>query len=765
MPQVRSLSALSLAILMSSAFTFPTVSTAFSTGPFLSWSQGRVQAAEATALRVVILPFQNLTEKQEDAWLSNSFAESLTMGLLKVRSLQVIERAQVAGVLKEQHFSQSAYVDADTAPRLGKLLGAKVVVMGSYQKVGGQLQANVRFVNAETGQIDTQRFARIQGRFDQLFELQNQLAEELIQQLNVNARPQELQQLRKLIKSTDSTEAYRYYLEGRDIARQGSVLQQEDAIKAYRKALIEDPHYALAYAGLSEIYAHQATYREEMKVLPPDNQRGPSLRELARQNGEKALALNPELPEVMRALARLDWLENREEEAFEKIRRAIALNPRDVDSVILYTGFQMEKEGLFRSDVETLKRELAALGADLDNPWLKFQLVSLGLGQEAVKQAEFRDFGWIKKLAKEVQQALPEHPDVPVVLLTIAGIEGNQSEVQYYYDLAYEKAQGFPLKLAALSSSALGMNRPDEALKLIEQARALAPDDFNVQLMRANIVYTLGVLKKSDPLLQEAEQIYQRLEKQSLNNAYIPFLRGINYMISQDTEKAKSQLKLAIRRMDEQGVGALGLSFAQFSLASIYSEEKNYAEAARLFEVLRSDPVFYGQAYEMLALIYASQDKTQEALDAYTAYLTAHPELQTLPAKKLEYSRYYLEHQLSQNPDDVKILIQLAQTHTELKNFELALTLFEQASLLAPNMPEVYSGWGYLLLEGKDWRKARSMFLRATQLQDDNPKHWYNLGLCYAHLGQREQARQAFEKTLALEPRHSNARAQLELLN
>ena len=97
-------------------------------------------ATQKGPLRVVVLPFENLTRQEQDAWLSHSFAESLTMGLVKVKELHIIERSQIDKLLKEQQFSQSAFADPDTAPNLGRMLGANIVAVGSYQKVGEQLQ-------------------------------------------------------------------------------------------------------------------------------------------------------------------------------------------------------------------------------------------------------------------------------------------------------------------------------------------------------------------------------------------------------------------------------------------------------------------------------------------------------------------------------------------------------------------------------------------------------------------------------------------------
>ncbi|MGE3727732.1 MAG: FlgO family outer membrane protein, partial [Candidatus Sericytochromatia bacterium] len=111
-------------------------------------------AAEAAERRVMILPFRNLTRAEADNWLGESFSESLLMGLGRVRSLKLVERAELAQVIKEQAFMQSLMADPENAPRIGKLVGADYMITGSYQKIGERIQVNLRLVQVETGEIE-----------------------------------------------------------------------------------------------------------------------------------------------------------------------------------------------------------------------------------------------------------------------------------------------------------------------------------------------------------------------------------------------------------------------------------------------------------------------------------------------------------------------------------------------------------------------------------------------------------------------------------
>lgn len=100
---------------------------------------------------MVVLPFRNITRQPEDEWLSESFSENLTVALSQVQQVQLIERHQIQLVLQEQSFTQSLFADSDSAPELGRLLGANKMLLGNYQKIGSTLVVSTRVVDVSSG--------------------------------------------------------------------------------------------------------------------------------------------------------------------------------------------------------------------------------------------------------------------------------------------------------------------------------------------------------------------------------------------------------------------------------------------------------------------------------------------------------------------------------------------------------------------------------------------------------------------------------------
>lgn len=65
----------------------------------------------------------------------------------------LIERSRLDAVLAELELSQDAKFDPAQAAKIGKLLGAKQLVLGSFFPFGDKLRLDARVVDTETGQV------------------------------------------------------------------------------------------------------------------------------------------------------------------------------------------------------------------------------------------------------------------------------------------------------------------------------------------------------------------------------------------------------------------------------------------------------------------------------------------------------------------------------------------------------------------------------------------------------------------------------------
>jgi PBP1b-binding outer membrane lipoprotein LpoB len=72
---------------------------------------------------------------------------------VNVGKVRVVDRQNIARIVKEYEFQQSQLTDETTAVRIGKLSGADIIVIGSISYVGERYYLNIKLISVETGEI------------------------------------------------------------------------------------------------------------------------------------------------------------------------------------------------------------------------------------------------------------------------------------------------------------------------------------------------------------------------------------------------------------------------------------------------------------------------------------------------------------------------------------------------------------------------------------------------------------------------------------
>jgi TolB-like protein len=132
----------------------------------------QTSATNDTRPTVAVLYFTNsaLVDFESYAPLSKGMAEMLINEIAQNSGVRVVERDRLQPLLEEQNLQNSDRVDKATAVKLGKTLGARHMLMGSFviQK-NNDVRIDVRAVNTETSAIEYTQTVR--GRADQLLDL------------------------------------------------------------------------------------------------------------------------------------------------------------------------------------------------------------------------------------------------------------------------------------------------------------------------------------------------------------------------------------------------------------------------------------------------------------------------------------------------------------------------------------------------------------------------------------------------------------------
>ncbi len=105
----------------------------------------------------------------------------LISDLSDIKNLSMVDRQSLSKILDEQNLNNSSRFDQATATKLGKLLGAEVIITGTYFEFMNNLRVDVKFIKVETGEISFS--VGVEGSREKLFELKNSLANKIIEKL------------------------------------------------------------------------------------------------------------------------------------------------------------------------------------------------------------------------------------------------------------------------------------------------------------------------------------------------------------------------------------------------------------------------------------------------------------------------------------------------------------------------------------------------------------------------------------------------------
>jgi uncharacterized protein (TIGR02145 family) len=107
-------------------------------------------------IKLAILDFENISGIAKYDGLGKAMSSMLISDIeanVSPKRIQLVERAQIQKVLKEQKFQTSGNVNKNTAVQAGKILGVNYLLVGDIYILNDQLIINARLTNTETGRI------------------------------------------------------------------------------------------------------------------------------------------------------------------------------------------------------------------------------------------------------------------------------------------------------------------------------------------------------------------------------------------------------------------------------------------------------------------------------------------------------------------------------------------------------------------------------------------------------------------------------------
>jgi len=348
----------------------------------ISTSPGAAADTSIPEKSIAVLPFENLSKDEENAFFAGGVQDEILTNLAKIADLKVISRTSV---MKYKGGPERNLRD------IAKALGVAHVMEGSVQRAGGRVRVSAQLIDARS---DTHLWA---GRYDReladVFTIQTEIAQQIADQLRAKLSPQEKAALAS--KPTQDSEAYDLYLRAKELVHStspfeaGSVEKLSNAVNLLEKAVARDPNFALAYCLLVE--ANLSLHWSES--LPGASERAEvalqAARRLAPESGETHLAEG----------LFFYWGKRDYDHALESLEKAARLSPNSVD-VFRYSGWVERRLGRW---AESIRHELRAAELDPRN-WSP-------RGEAITTYTLIRDYTAAQRLADGAIADFPERAD------------------------------------------------------------------------------------------------------------------------------------------------------------------------------------------------------------------------------------------------------------------------------------------------------------------------------------------------------------------
>src|ERR1051325_6167806 len=236
-------------------------------------------AAHKVDKSIAVLPFENLSDEKENAYFADGVQDDVLTNLSKIGDLRVISRTSVM-----QYRGRPTNIKD-----IGKALGVSNILEGSVRRSGNKVRVNVQLIDAST---DEHVWANdYDGDVTDVFALKSDLAREIANALKAKLSPAEETQMTR--RPTENREAYQAFVEAHNLSCSYEDLARlKQSAQLYQRAIDLDPYFALALARYSQL--------ESWMVRTHDS--SSEHRERARSLAQRALQLQPDLPEAHLAL-------------------------------------------------------------------------------------------------------------------------------------------------------------------------------------------------------------------------------------------------------------------------------------------------------------------------------------------------------------------------------------------------------------------------------------------------------------------------------
>lgn len=712
--------------------------------------------------RIAVLPFEVLSEKSDLKQFGVGTTDTLTTALSTVKDFIMLDRGQIQAVMKENAFQQTAFVDQKSSIKLGSLLGAEILVMGSIQSLGDDYRINSHFTEVKTGKI--LKSAVVTGK--NIFELQDQLSQELISIENVIVSESEKKEITSVTKSTSNMEAYNYFIQGRNeyllFTREGL----EKSIKFYDKALSIDSNYSLALSSKAE---SQALLCYDLFKNDEPYQ---DIYQEAEKNATKALELNPDSSIALRAMSVFLISRGDYQEAEKHLNKALEINPNDAESYVwLYEVLEdskNEKKKEYLDKALTINPYLVPANKKYSDYY--FDLGKYDLAKDylikVLQVNPLNSFIYYKisniekkeknfeQAIKSLKQALRINPEYPFLHVSLAQLYINQKK----YDEAIKSAK----KSVELNSKYIygykylamaNYYKKDfnNAVKAYQDVYNLDPKDISNMYLLASSYVKLKNYKKAEEYLNKVLEI----------DSKYPNTHSLLASVYQIQNKNDASINEYIKELEINPNDLVAL----YSVGNYYYSKKDYKNTSiYLKKLLDLEPNFDISVYLYLGDTFKELGNKNKSEFYYNNYLAKAEKnvknnsndlvnllgLAYLYKEKGNYKQsiLYYEKAYKISPSN-DISLELADSYLKNKDSDKALEILNKVILKDKKNVAVYKQIAEIYESKKNLDLAISNYLKYSDLNKEDTSIFEKISILYSKLGKKKESETYYYKFIS----------------
>jgi serine/threonine protein kinase/tetratricopeptide (TPR) repeat protein len=241
----------------------------------------RSPSSDVSEKSIAVLPFDNLSPTQDQSYFSEGVETEILTALAKVSDLQVAS-----------HGSVEVYRNPANRPvprEIGHTLQVHYLLTGSVRREGENVRVMTQLVDAETQrELWAERY---DGNLSDIFGIQSQIAEQVVQQLKVKLSSTEKAAIEAV--PTHNMAAYELFLHASDMMAhtddESGPEPYYTMVRLLEEATRLDPNFVSAWEQLA--VAHDSLYAMRADYTP-------GRRAMAESAIATALRLRPDLPDI-----------------------------------------------------------------------------------------------------------------------------------------------------------------------------------------------------------------------------------------------------------------------------------------------------------------------------------------------------------------------------------------------------------------------------------------------------------------------------------